>query len=167
MSPRLLNSTQGLSGVLIRLKTPYSEKAWHDFQIFYQTEQHRFSQKAVSTLRIKQAENGNVHFMLPLDFLSKEAPSEAVLERLRIDLPEIQGHWSLLEARLLHESEAIDFNDLVPTNVSQVKRQRASGLGLIKKSLANISSDLGFLISFLILFVFTGAAFRRAYRINQ
>ncbi len=165
VSPRLITSTRHLAGVYIRLQAPQSDKPWNDVQVFYQTEKHSFSQDATLNLRLPENQQNSLEFVVPLEFLSKEHPSNSILERLRFDLPEISGEWSLLEARLIHEDQAMDTVQHIPTKIVQFKRQTSSGIwALLKKSLENVVSDLGFTISYLLLLIFVGLYFIRLYR---
>jgi len=167
VSPQLTLSTQQLAGVYFKLKAPKSDEAWNDYQLFYQTERHSFTAQASSTLRVADNANGIVEFMFPLDFLHKEQPSVAVLERIRLDIPEISGSWALLEARLVHQEQQDDYLDKIPAQLLEIKQQRATGLSLIKKSLLNVFADLGFSISYLLLLIVSTWFLARAYRSNR
>ncbi len=187
-SPQLTLSTQQLAGAYFKLKVPRSDQAWNDYQLFYQTERHAFSAQASSTVRVADSFNkvadsfnrvadsdngiadgadGVVEFMFPLGFLSNEQPSDAVLERIRLDIPEISGNWALLEARLVHQEQLDDYLDMIPTQLVEMKQQRATGLSLIKKSLFNVFADIGFSISYLLLLILTAWLLVRAYRSNR
>lgn len=164
VSPRQVISTHQLAGVYFKLKAPISGEIWNDYQLFYQTNRHAFEAQASSTLRIADSNDGVVEFMVPLHFLSKELPSDEILERLRLDLPEVSGNWSLLEVRLLHEDQASDYKASIPNQLVHIKHQRARGLALIKKSMNNVLADLSFAISYLVLLTFICFFFLRAYR---
>ncbi|MFT6100752.1 MAG: hypothetical protein ACJAYF_003313 [Arenicella sp.] len=174
VSPQLILSTQQLAGVYFKLKVPRSDQAWNDYQLFYQTEHHTFSAQASSTVRVADSfnrvadsANGVVEFMFPLGFLSNEQQSGAVLERIRLDIPEISGNWALLEARLVHQEQLDDYLDMIPTQLVEMKQQRATGLSLIKKSLFNVFADIGFSISYLLLLILTAWFLVRAYRSSR
>ncbi|MBL4674411.1 MAG: hypothetical protein JKX81_19275 [Arenicella sp.] len=167
VSPQLTLSTQQLAGVYFKLKVPKSDVIWNDYQLFYQTERHTFSAQASSTFRAADSANGIVEFMFPLDFLSKEQPSDAVLERIRLDIPGISGNWALLEARLVHQGQLDDYLDKIPAQLLEIKQQRATGLSLIKKSLLNVFADIGFSISYLLLLILSACFLVRAYRANR
>jgi len=164
VSPLLDISTRQFAGVYFKLSAPRSGEIWNNYQLFYQTERHGFIIEANSTFRIPDSQTSTIEFMIPLGFLSNELPSDRVLERLRLDLPEVPGHWSVVEARLIHQDSANKFKHLVPPQLSHTKQQRARSLSLMKKSLHNVLADLGFSISYLLLLVFTGFFFLRAYR---
>ena len=167
VSPRLSASTSHLQGVYFKLTAPSSGEVWNHYQLFYQTERHGFTPQASATVRLGDSDDGLVEFMLPLDFLSQERPSDTVLERLRLDLPEIQGQWSLLEVRLVHQDQAADTKRLVPAQLIQIKQQSATGLALLKKVLLNVASDSRFSIGYLLLLILTSLFFIRAYRSNE
>lgn len=166
VSPKLTTSTSNLAGVYFKLIAPSSDEVSNDYQLFYQTERHPFSISAHSTLRIISASSQTVEFIAPLDFLSSEQPSDLVLERLRLDIPNIAGKWALIEARLVHQDQSTDAKSLIPQHV-QIKQQRASGLALAKKSIINVASDTSFLISYILLLLLICALFLRAYRSSQ
>ena len=105
--------------------------------------------------------------MFPLDFLSKEQPSNAVLERIRLDIPEISGNWALLEARIVHQEQLDAYLDKIPAQLIEIKQQRATGLSLIKKSLLNVFADIGFSLSYLLLLILSAWFIVRAYRSNR
>jgi len=164
VSPRLDTSTHQFAGVYFKLKAPRSGEIWNNYQLFYQTDRHPFTVQASSTLRIPDSQTSITEFMIPLEFLSKERPSDSVLERIRLDLPEIPGQWAIIEARLIHQDRANQLKDLVPAQLSHTKRQRARRLSLLKKSLSNVASDLGFSICYALLLALTCFLFLRAYR---
>ncbi|MFT6724976.1 MAG: hypothetical protein ACJARN_001845 [Arenicella sp.] len=166
-SPGLTVSTLGISGVYFKMKAPKSDQLWNNYHLFYQTERHQFSIQASSTVRIIDSESEFVELVFPLDFLNKEHPSDGVLERIRLDIPDILGAWSLIEVRLVDHQRMKEFQKLIPTKLIQMKKKRPSGLLLIKKSLSNVISDLGFSISYLLLLISIAWFFRRAYRSNN
>ncbi|MFT6407449.1 MAG: hypothetical protein ACJAQ6_000861 [Arenicella sp.] len=167
VSPQLTLSTSGLAGVYFKLKVPKSGQMWNNYQLFYQTERQSFSKQASSIIRVPDSDNEVVEFMFPLDFLSTEEPADAVLERIRLDIPIISGDWSLIETHLVHQDLKNDYQDLIPTLLIQIKQQRATGLSLIKKSLLNVTSDLAFSIGYPLLLIFSAWFFIRAYRSNS
>jgi hypothetical protein len=99
--------------------------------------------------------------------LSNEQPSDAVLERIRLDIPEISGNWALIEARLVHQEQRDNYMDKVPAQLLEMKQQRATGLSLIKKSLMNVFADIGFSISYLLLLILSAWLLVRAYRSSR
>jgi hypothetical protein len=167
LSPSLSLSTEQLAGVYFKLKAPSSDHVWNKYQLFYQTERHSFSRQASSTLRIADSANGIVEFMFPLDFLSKQQPENVILERIRLDIPEIPGFWALLEARLVHQDQMADYLNMVPTQLIQSKPHSVTGRSLIKQSLLNVSTDIGFLLSYLLLLGSITWLVIRAYRSNR
>jgi len=169
VSPPLNISTQKLAGVFFKLKGPRSGQISNDYQFFYQTERHPFTAHASSILRIQELKTSDsldqtIEFMVPLHFLSTESPADLVLKRIRLDLPEIPGKWSLIESRLVHQSQASENNHLLPSQLYHIKQQRATGLAIVKKALLNIMSDLGFLISYLLLLSISCVILVRSYR---
>jgi len=111
--------------------------------------------------------DGMLEFIVPLDFLNTEFPPSLIVERLRLDLPEIEGAWSLLEVKLLHQRQFGEFRSLIPEQIFHTKQQRATGYGLIKKVLNKLFSDLSFSLSYLVLIIITGFFFFKAYRSNS
>jgi hypothetical protein len=167
VSTQLSLATEHLAGVYFKLKAPKSNHAWNSYQLFYQTERHSFSRQASSTLRIADSDNGIVEFMFPLDFLSTQQPSNIILERIRLDIPEISGYWTLLEARLVHKENVADYLRMIPVQLIQSKQQVVTGRSLIKQSLINVSADIGFSISYLLLMLSVTWIVVRGYRSSR
>jgi len=168
VSPKLNTSTKGLAGVYFKFHAPHSGEAWDDFQLFYQTERHDFNIMANSNMRISQRANEQTlkftEFLIPLRFLSQDSPPSSLLERIRLDLPVIAGEWSLIESKLIHENEQQQYETLKPKQLIHTKLQRASGLGLIKKSVLNVWADRSFVIAYLIMLSVIIFMFTRAFR---
>ena len=167
VTPPLSISTDQLWAAYFKLKAPRTKELWTTFDLFYQTEQHLFMSKASSSIRIASDVGGAVEFAIPLDFLSKEQPSATMLERLRLDIPNLSGQWAIIDAKLIHQNNANDFGGIVPSQLIHNKRQKAQGWGLLKKILRNITSDLGFTIAYFFLVVLTFVFFVRAYCSNK
>ena len=98
VSPLFSINTDGFAGVFIHLTAPTSDAAYNDYQLLYQTERHGFSSTARSTFRIANKNTNSVEFFIPLPFLSQELPKDHILKRIRLDIPLINGSWSLTEA---------------------------------------------------------------------
>ncbi len=167
VSPRLSTSTENLAAVYFKLKAPNSGSSWNHYQLYYQTERHPFIAQARSAFQMADNTEEIVEFVVPLDYLSTEFPPSLIVERLRLDLPEISGAWSLLEVKLLHQDQYDEFKPLVPKQIFHTKQQRATGYGLINKVLNNLFSDLSFFLSYLLLIIVTAYFFFRAYRSNS
>jgi len=167
VTPILNISTHMLEAVYFKIKAPTSNEPWGNYQLFYQTEQHRFTSQANSSIRLANNNNDIVEFIIPLDFLSKEAPSVSILERLRLDIPEAEGKWSILELKLIHKDSIDQVKHLIPSLIIHNKKQKAKGLALVKKITRNITSDISFAISYILLLLLTFLFFRRAYRLNS
>jgi hypothetical protein len=164
VSPRKIIRTDQFAGVYFKLKVPNSREIWNDFQLFYQTDRHAFEAQASTTFRLQNSVDGILEFMIPLQFLSKELPSDSILKRLRLDMPDIEGPWSLLATTLIHEQQMPEFQKKIPEQLMQIKHQRSTGLALAAKSFKNVLSDVVFAISYFLLIVFTCFIFLRAYR---
>lgn len=161
-------STQQLGGVYFKLKRPASEH--HDnFQFFYATENNSFNQKYTSIVRLppnksSKTTSTDIELLFPLDYLSKETPHDMILKRVRLDLPVTDGHWSLLESKLIHQQQLTTLRSLIPAQIIQNKRQRLTGKALIKKVLNNLWADKLFAIFYSLLLMFVIGMFIKAYK---
>lgn len=168
VSPKINVSTKDLAGVYFKLNAPDSNQAWDDYQFFYQTEHHGFSLNASSSMRVRHGpdshEFGNTELFIPLSFLGEDFPPSKSLQQIRLDLPLIDGKWALLESKLIHDSQLEQYLMFRPKQLVHTKLQRATGLGLLKKSFFNVWQDRGFVIAYLLLIVAVIVMFVRAYR---
>ena len=165
VSPKLNSSTKGLAGVYFKFNAPDSNKPWDDYQFFYQTEHHGFSLNANSNMRISQRhKTQSTELFIPLSFLSEDFPPSKSLEQLRLDLPLIDGKWTVLESRLVHDSQLEQYLAAKPKQLVHTKLQRSTGLRLLKKSFFNVLADRGFVVTYLLLIITVISLFIRAYR---
>jgi len=166
ISPLLDASTSEFGGILFDLTSTDISVKSYNFQLFYATEFHGFTEQASTRVRAKSKETGSVKFVVPLEFLGKEHPKSVFLQRLRLDFPEDQSeaHWRLNNVTLLHRSQMEQYRTLVPKRRLEVKRQRATGFGLIRKVILRVFSDTTFILSYLILLLLTASGFWRYYR---
>jgi len=163
VSPLFNFETSEIAGVYIDLKSPKSTEVYDDYQLFYQTERHGFTSSAKTTVRFARKELNNISFFIPLNFLRSGQPKDNLIKRIRLDLPLIDGNWSLKSAKLVHINELQAYESLIPEQLVNIKQQRASGLGIIKASIVKVLTDRTFSISyilFILIFIFFT---RRAY----
>ncbi len=164
VSPDLNVGTQNLAAVYFKVSVPKNANVNNDYQLFYATEKHAFIEPATSLIRLENDSAPYVELLFPLDFLSREIPADSLLQKVRLDLPLIEGKWSLDEAKLLSFAQLEHYQNSAPRQLVQYKRQRSSGLALIKKSLMNVFSDLGFVFSYLLLLIAIAFGFIRAFK---
>ena len=163
VSPKLSLGTDGLAALYVQLKAPDNHNIHNDFQLFYATENHGFTEQASSHIRAQNVPGQKLELLFPLDFLSTQAPRGLTLEKIRLDLPLISGSWSLDKVSLISDTQLSEYTHLWPTQLIQNKTQRATGLSLIKKSISNIFSDTGFAVSYMVLIILISAGFVRAF----
>ena len=165
VSPPVDADTSALGGIRMVLETDVSTESNLDFQIFYATEQHGFVEQASSLLRIPNNPQGELEFVIPLEYLGSEHPRSVLLERIRIDFDSVHAdaRWRVAKIDLLHQKQMARLQGLIPDRLLQNKRQRAHGLALISKSIKKVISDLGFTIFYLLLLIATGFGFWRAF----
>ncbi len=164
-SPELSVSTEQLAGVYFRLNTPIKPKGWQQYQLFYQTNQHGYSALINSNFRIGAQQNATQdQFFIPLAFLAKEVPIILQLKGVRLDIPDIEGQWSVDQVRLISDKEAEAYLKYTPELLLEYKFQRARGLSLVKKIITKLTKDAWFMGAYLLLLVIVIASFARAYR---
>jgi len=170
VSPKLHYRTNNFAGIYFELRSSEKKQKWNDFQLFYQTENHGFTSKAMTSVRIKSITENNdtekTKFFIPMSFLSQELPADGLLKKIRLDLPLSTANWSLIKAKLIQNDEYKTYQNYIPNKIFHFKHQRASGLGLIKKSLGKIWSDRAFTVSYLLLLIGIVLLALRAYRNN-
>lgn len=163
-------STEGLGGVYFKLQRPKQtgpdDSMYADFQFFYSTENSSFSQhySSVARLSINDKPTQEIELFFPLDYLNLETPKDQILKRVRLDLPLIDGNWSLKNSKLIHVDLLQRYSSIKPTQLLQRKRQRLQGLSLLRKVLSNIWSDKSFSIGFLLLLLVVSGLFIKAFR---
>ncbi|RBP48354.1 hypothetical protein [Arenicella xantha] len=165
VSPYLDLTTSNLGGVLVRLKAVSGEPSLMDFQLFYATEAHGFTESASIRQRLPHDGKSNLAFVIPLPFLSEEQPARSLLERIRLDLPgDSNAKWQLLESTILSKQQLKQNRQLIPRQMVSVKLQRATGFALLRNSAAKVLDDLGFVLAYITLLLVISLLFWRAYR---
>ena len=164
VSPKLNLGTENLAAIYFQIQLPENSNISNDFQLFYATENHGFSEQASSHIRAQNTSEAQLELLFPVDFLSQQIPSDRMLDRIRIDIPLISGAWSVTNVSLISDSQFSEFEHLMPSQLIQNKRQKARGLSLIKNTVSNIFSDLGFSLSYLLLITLVSIGFFRAYK---
>jgi len=167
VSPDLDIDTNTLGGVLFSLDYQLTSDEPRNYQLFYATGQHAFVENASSTVRVNDDNDGISRFVIPLHFLSESHPKARILERLRLDLlpPSANnlGAWSFAEIKLLSKKDMSKHLQQVPTRIIHNKRQRAAGLGLVKKVVKKLLSDPWFLVMYGFLLIMTIVGFWRQF----
>lgn len=166
ISSILDSETDSLGGVYVELVAISNRQQSHDFQLFYATESHGFTERASTFVSVKADDSDAVKFVVPLDFLNTGHPISAFLERLRLDFPQDQlgSKWRIEEIVLIHKKQMADFQKLIPQRRLENKFQRPSKLGFIGQIVTKITSDLAFTLGYLLLLLLTGVGFWRAFR---
>ena len=162
-SERLNVSSVGLGGVYFRFSQP-NDSEHSNYQFFYATENNPFTAQYSSIARLAPIRNAQtssshesaheVEIMFPLAYLNLETPRDQVLKRVRLDFPVIKGNWSLIESKLIHSQQLPLYQQHIPKQLLQQKRQRLTGRTLIKKAFQNILNDKAFIL-FLALLLFS------------
>ena len=167
-SQQLDVSSNGLGGVYFKIKRPLDNNAYTSFQLFYATENNPFKAQYSSIARLKKSDQNTLknelEIVFPLAYLNLETPKDLILKRVRLDLPLVDGQWSLLESKLLHQQQLPHYSHLIPKQLLQQKRQRLTGKRLLKKAFQNITADKGFVFGFVLLNLLVIALCVRAYR---
>ena len=161
-------SSNGLGGVYFKIKRPLDNNDYTSFQLFYATENNPFKAQYSSIARLKKSDQNTLknelEIVFPLAYLNLETPKDLILKRVRLDLPLVDGQWSLLESKLLHQQQLPHYSHLIPKQLLQQKRQRLTGKRLLKKALQNITADKGFVFGFVLLNLLVIGLCVRAYR---
>lgn len=161
-------SSKGLGGVYLKLTRPESPQHL-DFQLFYATENHPFTGKYSSIIRhkpnnIKGTNENLIEMLVPLDYLGSGTPKDHILKNVRLDLPVIEGDWSLISSKLIHVDQLNDYAAIIPIKLIQKKRQRLRGKSLIIKALNNVWRDKVFSITFILLLLLVSVLFYRSFK---
>jgi len=168
VSPEFNIDTAQLGGVYVRLSPTAHLNKTQDLQLFYATEQHGFVESASTSFRAAANKDGALEFIVPLSFLSNGHPKVEGLRRIRLDLDgslvESKAMWALNEAKIVHVNELATKAELIPEARITNKRQRAHGLRLVLNVLKKVTSDIGFVIAYLLLLAITVFGFWRSYR---
>lgn len=160
-------NTQDLGGVLFTLRYQKPSTAPRDYQLFYATDNHAFVEHASGAVRVKDDQDGVSRFVIPLQFLSESQPVARVLQRLRLDLlpaGDNPSSWYFNETRVLSKAQISEYANLVPARIVHNKRQRATGIQLLKNVLKKVLSDPWFVALYLLLIILTGLGFWRQFK---
>jgi len=166
ISPFLNSETGTLGGIYVELVAISNSQEIHDFQLFYATEFHGFTERASTFVSVKPDNANAIKFVVPLDFLHSGHPKSGLLDRIRLDFPQDQlgSKWRIEEIALMHKNQMADLEKLIPYRRLESKFHRPSKLGFIGQIIRKIASDLGFTLGYLLLLLLTGFGFWRAFR---
>ena len=162
ISPNLDLDPSNLGGLLLKLSLvadssggPISVGAGI-LEVFHADNQHSFHHKAATIVKLPHTTEleaqGSIELFVPLGHLVHEQPPVALVERIRVDLPEVTGaNWRIENSVLVNRLKIEEHAEKIPKLVRVTKPLRSSGLQRLQEIGAKMLGDWPFMTFYLLV----------------